>query len=113
MAQEKQEHPKRLHIFDSMTWPLIDGDLAWRLIHAPESVTSQDKMYLASVLSAYAELIRCGRDKREHVCRELRNVGPLTCTCPLHRLSKEERAELIDRAIDKTNEEFGIKKHDA
>jgi hypothetical protein len=30
------------------------------------------------------------------------------CDCPLHSLSKEERVKLIDRAIDKTNEEFQI-----
>ncbi len=70
-----QEKPKRHHVFNSMTWPLVDSDLVWRLRYAPESVTAKDKMYLASVLSAYEELIRCGRDKREHVTKELRNVG--------------------------------------
>ena len=28
------------------------------------------------------------------------------CDCPLRRLSKEERAERIDKAIDRTTEEF-------
>jgi len=27
------------------------------------------------------------------------------CDCPLHKLSKEERAELIDRTIDLTDEQ--------
>lgn len=34
---------------------------------------------------------------------------PKGCQCPLHRLSKEERAETIDKAIDKTAEEFKAK----
>ena len=28
------------------------------------------------------------------------------CDCPLHRLTKEQRAELIDKAIDLTNEQI-------
>lgn len=28
------------------------------------------------------------------------------CDCPLHRLSKEERAERIDKAIEEAAEEF-------
>jgi len=29
----------------------------------------------------------------------------VSCDCPLHKLSKEERAEVIDRTIDLTDEQ--------
>lgn len=67
--------PKRFHVFDGMTWPLADAPLAWRLRYAPSSVTDSDKMYLASLISAYEEIINCGRGKRERVTRELRLVA--------------------------------------
>jgi hypothetical protein len=63
---------RRFKIFDGMTWPTVDAELAWRLVHAQQHVTSADLLYLSSVLSAYEELISCGRAKRERVCRELR-----------------------------------------
>lgn len=63
---------KRYVHFDSMTWPTADSDLAWRLRYAQDSITVKDKFYLASVLNAYDELIRCGREKRETVCRTIR-----------------------------------------
>lgn len=66
---------KRFHIFDGMTWPLVDAPLVWRLRYAPESVGNKDKMYLASVVGAYEELINCGREKRERVTKELRLVA--------------------------------------
>ena len=76
MAQEhEREEPKRFHIFDQMTWPLSDADLSWRLRYAPQGVNDKDRMYLASVLDAYQELINCGRAKRERVTRELRLVA--------------------------------------
>lgn len=73
MAQQKQETGKRWLRFDTMTWPLPDPDLSWRIRFARESVYSKDMMYLASVLDAYQELISCGRAKREHVTKQLRD----------------------------------------
>lgn len=32
------------------------------------------------------------------------------CDCPLHQISKEERTELIDKAIEETDMEFGLDK---
>lgn len=73
MGQEQK--PKRWHRFDTMTWPLSDPDLNWRIRFAPESVNRQDMLYLASVLDAYQELISCGRAKREHVTKQLRDYA--------------------------------------
>lgn len=58
--------------FNTMTWPTVDNDLAWRLRYAQDSISAKDKFYLASVMSAYHELIRCKREKRETVCRTIR-----------------------------------------
>jgi hypothetical protein len=69
---KEQEPQRRWHRFGTMTWPLPDPDLSWRIRFAPESVNGKDMMYLASLLDAYQELINCGRAKREHVTRELR-----------------------------------------
>lgn len=63
---------KRYKVFDEMTWPLPDPDLAWCLTHTPERVTALEKMYCGAVIEAYEELIRCGRRKREKVRRVLK-----------------------------------------
>lgn len=63
---------RRFQIFDGMTWPTPDPNLDWRLRFAPDSVTRQDQLYLASVLSAYDCFIKTGRAQREKVCRKLR-----------------------------------------
>jgi hypothetical protein len=63
---------QRFKIWDGMTWPLPDNDLAWRLTFAPHSVTQTDQLYLASVLSAYWQMIHDGRSKGESVCKTLR-----------------------------------------
>lgn len=39
---------------------------------------------------------------RKVIDRLHKDIG---CNCPLHQLSKEERVELIDRAVEQTNEE--------
>ena len=66
------EPKTRFKMFDGMTWPLPDNDLEWRLRYAPDSMTRQDEMHLASMNSAYRELIVCSREKREKIVRELR-----------------------------------------
>jgi hypothetical protein len=60
--------------FSDMTWPLYDEDLAWRLLHAPESVTPKEYVYIASLMCAYRELINCGRVKRDAVTKQLREA---------------------------------------
>lgn len=70
-AAETLERPRYMR-FKTMTWPTIDDDLAWRLRYAQDSICTKDKFYLASVMSAYSELIRCGREKREVVCKAIR-----------------------------------------
>lgn len=62
----------RFKVFGGMTWPLPDDDLEWRLRYAPDSLTRQDEMYLASLNSAYRELFTCNREKRERIVRELK-----------------------------------------
>lgn len=57
---------------ETMTWPTVDNDLAWRLRYAQDSISNKDKFYLASLMDAYSELIRCKREKREMVCRVIR-----------------------------------------
>jgi hypothetical protein len=63
---------KRFARFFGMTWPTVDIDLAWRLIHAPNTVSRKDEVYLSSVLTAYETLIHATREKRERVCKQLR-----------------------------------------
>lgn len=58
--------------FGEMTWPAVDNDLMWRLRYAQESISTMDKFYLASIMDAYRELIQCNREKREMVCRAVR-----------------------------------------
>lgn len=68
----QSETPARYTRIGDMTWPKVDDDLMWRLRYAQESISERDKFYLASVSDDYKELIRCNREKRETVCRAIR-----------------------------------------
>lgn len=72
MDQVVPEKKKRHVCFSTMTWPLPDPDIQWRLRYAQASITTGDMFYLASVLGAYEQMINDSREKRETVCRELR-----------------------------------------
>jgi hypothetical protein len=62
--------------FDDQTWPVVDTDLAWTLRYAYKggalTLDNRDRLYLASILDAYEELIRASTKRREAVCRTLR-----------------------------------------
>lgn len=71
-AKVQSDALKRHIRIGTMTWPTVDNDLAWRLRYAQDSISNKDKFYLASLMDAYSELIRCKREKREMVCRTIR-----------------------------------------
>lgn len=62
--------------FDTMCWP-VPGErisqLAWTLAHSEP--TKEDLLVAASVLSAYAHLIKLPQKRRNEIVRELRK-GP-------------------------------------
>ena len=67
-------------IFDGMTWPTAgkaNGELEWRLRHAPETLLAEDLMSAASVLAAYQELVCCPETKRRAVVRRLREAAKM------------------------------------
>jgi len=53
---------ERVKIADGTTWPDPSGEdynaLAWRLIHAPESVEKSCMMEAAAVMEAYAIMVQ-------------------------------------------------------
>lgn len=61
---------------DETVWPTPgddpDGGLEWRLRYAPESLTRQDQLVLASIVAAYRELLTCPMRRRNDVVRGLR-----------------------------------------
>ncbi|MBD8056663.1 hypothetical protein ICV35_23725 [Rhodococcus ruber] len=70
-----------LIISDDSVWPLpdmetFDGDsIEWKLRHAPESITREDQLRAASIISAYGFLVlESGSFKRDLVCREIRTA---------------------------------------
>jgi hypothetical protein len=62
----------RSAMFDGMVWPIPDSDTEWRLRYAPESITRQDQLYLASVVAAYWALFTKPRIQREFAIRHVR-----------------------------------------
>lgn len=67
---------KLYRFFDNMSWPAPGSDLGdLSRIFTYGEPTRNDMLVAASVINAYAELIRCPRTKRDYVVRELRK-GP-------------------------------------
>ncbi len=59
---------------EDMVWPSIKEcitDIAWKLRWSPNSLTFQDKVVAASVISAYRDLVSTTQKKRNLVCREI------------------------------------------
>lgn len=52
------------------------SDLDWRLRHAPESISRGDQVYMASIISAYREIVlfKTAKD-RQHVCSAIKWTG--------------------------------------
>lgn len=52
-----------------------DDDLAWKLTWAPESITEEDRMRLASLLDSYHYLMfECTQKRRNAVCKEIKEM---------------------------------------
>jgi len=56
-----------------MSWPLPDGDLEWTLRYSQE-LSETDRLRAASILAAYAQMIRDPVAKRQMVIREIRRA---------------------------------------
>lgn len=58
----------------SMTWPSKNTyNLCWKMIHAPETVTKEEMLVAASVLTAYQHLIESLLQKaRNSICVALK-----------------------------------------
>lgn len=76
-----EHYPRFAQLPDGSVWPRTgdhpDPDeigLEWRLRYAPESITRGDQLHLASIVSAYRELIRCPETRRRVVIRGLRSA---------------------------------------
>lgn len=58
---------------DGTIWPTPgddpDGGLEWRLRYAPNSLTRPDQLVLASIVSAYRQLLCCPTRRRTEVVR--------------------------------------------
>jgi hypothetical protein len=64
--------------FNGMTWPTPSeamSQLSWRLTWAPESISKEEMLVLAALISAYRELINLPTMTRNERIRELRK-GP-------------------------------------
>lgn len=64
--------------FNGMCWPIPSRgmeELEWELRYS--SITEVEKMVVASVLSAYRELINFPQKKRNEIIKELRNGNDL------------------------------------
>ena len=68
--------PRRYLALREMAWPNPQacGDLDWRLRYAKESITRGDQLVLASITSAYVELITCTAKKRASVVRQIKEA---------------------------------------
>ena len=78
-AYVTQPAPRFRQLPDGSVWPRTgdpaDPDevgLEWRLRHAPESITRGDQLHLASIVSAYRELLRCTEKRRREVVRGMK-----------------------------------------
>lgn len=76
-----QHAPRFRQLPDGSVWPRTgdsaDPDecgLEWRLRYAPESITRVDQLHLASIVSAYRELLSCTEKRRRVVVRGMRST---------------------------------------
>lgn len=55
--------------------PLPTNDLQWRFRYAQDSLTKEDLLHAASILSAYEALImQCTQKRRNEVCSKIKEV---------------------------------------
>jgi hypothetical protein len=69
--------PSAFVSFDGMCWPAAGSrasSLEWQLRYQPEALTREDQLVLASVVSAYLQMVRDPEAKRRRVIRKLREA---------------------------------------
>ena len=60
---------------EDMTWPSYDqGELEWQLRYGTEQQVIAARMRLASIVSAYRELIGKTQKRRNEICRAIREA---------------------------------------
>lgn len=65
--------PKKTRVFPMPYEPNSDTGIAWKLTYSPESMTRADRMYAASIVSAYGYLIcEMNARDRQSVVSEIR-----------------------------------------
>ena len=65
-------------VFDDMTWPVPGeevADIEWRLRHSHAELSTEDRLFVASVLSAYRQMFEDTVKKRNSVVRNLRQAA--------------------------------------
>ena len=50
------------------------SDIAWKLRHLPDEVSSAEKIYAAEMIDAYLLLIRATKKERDRICKEIRDT---------------------------------------
>jgi len=60
---------------EDMTWPSHDqGDLEWLLRYGADQHVTAARMRLASIVSAYRELLGMSQKRRNEICRAIREA---------------------------------------
>lgn len=78
MARLTKERRQCVGVCGEMTWPAATqemADLGYRLRYCPESITVEDRMVLAELVSAYIQMVNDPQKKRNAVCREIREAS--------------------------------------
>lgn len=62
-----------LHLSQGRTFPNPSTELGWKLRYSPESITREDQMVLASMVSAYSYLtLEISQKQRNEVCQSIK-----------------------------------------
>lgn len=65
------------NVLGEMCWPAVGEEVAhtgWRLRYAPETITLGDRLWLASLVDAWIQMICDPAKKRNAVCREIKEA---------------------------------------
>lgn len=93
--------------FDGMCWPVPNQrvrDIGWRMRYSNSPLSQEDMLVAASVIAAYAELINCGRAKRESVVAGIRDSqhGPQRGPSSVGKI-EAERKQVEQQLRDEPN----------
>jgi hypothetical protein len=64
-----------INVMGEMCWPAVGEEVAqtgWRLRYAPETITESDRLWLASLVDAWIQMVCDPIKKRNAVCREIK-----------------------------------------